>query len=421
MGNHIARTLGALAFVLCFSLPAAAKQVALVVGINAYEKLKPSGQLQTAVNDSRAMARTLRELRFEVIEANELDRKGFNQAWDRFLGRIEPGDTAVFFYAGHGVQIDNQNFLLPNDVPKPQSGRWELLKRESLSVAEFLKDLHAKGARLSLIILDACRDSPFGELSRGVGMARGLADVEPPRGTFLMFSAAAGQTALDSLGGDERETNSVYTRKLVPLMKLKGLTIRDLALRVRREVNQLAKTVGHDQWPAYRDELDGTSDYCLAGCEVATGSPSGGGTSPSGGRAVRGSMPTVSVVAAGREGCSQYAAKVAPQSVAALLTSKGYVVEPVGEFRVVVSCSYRDRLSAASGLTGLAATVELTASRVTDGARFAELSLEAEGFVERQSASDSLATDGRIAQAVQRAIVALGERIDVSGRAQARP
>lgn len=254
---------------LCTS--ASAKQVALVVGINTYEQLKPSGQLQTAVNDSRAVGKTLKELGFEVIEANDVDRKGFGKAWASFLGNIAPGDIAVFYFAGHGVQIDNQNYLLPSDIPRVRPGRWEQLKRESLSLAEFLKELHSSGARLSLVIVDACRDSPFGELSRSPIVPKGLATPDPPRGVFLMFSAAAGQTALDHLSDDDHETNSPYIRKLLPLMKRKGLILRDLAVQVRDEVTELAKTVDHEQWPAYRDELEGRTHYCLAGCDTPNG------------------------------------------------------------------------------------------------------------------------------------------------------
>jgi hypothetical protein len=130
------------------------------------------------------------------------------------IGRpIEPGDETAFFFAGHGVEISGQSYLLPRDVPKPQSGEASLVKNESLSVMQLLDDLQEKSPRVSLVILDACRDNPFAaDGTRSVGGTRGLARVEAPEGTFVMYSAGAGQTALDPLSDSDADANSVFTR-----------------------------------------------------------------------------------------------------------------------------------------------------------------------------------------------------------------
>jgi formylglycine-generating enzyme required for sulfatase activity len=143
-------------------------------------------------------------------------------------------------------------------------GRDELLRREALSLQEFLADLKEKGTRLNLVILDACRENPFEQVAgRSVGRIRGLAITEPPEGTFIMYSAGAGETALDALNDDDRNPNSVYTRHLLPLLKTPSLTLTDVAEQLRVSVRQIAATVQHRQTPAYYNQVLGR--VCLAG------------------------------------------------------------------------------------------------------------------------------------------------------------
>jgi TPR repeat protein len=247
----------------------AAKRVALVVGIDAYDNLREQEQLKKAVNDARAFGQALESLGYRVIGADNADRRGFNENWQKFLSAIEPGDEAAFFFAGHGIEIGGQNYLLPRDVPKPQSGEASLVKNESLSVTQLLADLQAEGPRVSLIILDACRDNPFaGDGTRSVGGTRGLARVEAPEGTFVLYSAGTGQAALDRLSDTDDNANSVFTRSLVPLIKTPGLPLQEVALKVREEVVALASSVGRKQTPAYYDQVIGR--FCVAGCEAGT-------------------------------------------------------------------------------------------------------------------------------------------------------
>jgi carboxyl-terminal processing protease len=190
------------------------------------------------------------------------------------LDKLAPGDTAAFYFSGHGVEIEGQNFLLPRDLPDVGYGRREQLRRESLSVSEFLLDLKKRRPQVSLVILDACRTDPFisPEL-RSVADKGGLASItDPPEGTFIMYSAGAGETALDRLpANDPDPTNSVYTRHLLPLLKTADLTLPELARRVRQNVHDLASRVPHIQRPAYYDGLIG--HYCVAGCAVSTPEP----------------------------------------------------------------------------------------------------------------------------------------------------
>lgn len=91
--------------------PAEAKRIALVVGINKYDNLPERQQLQRAINDSESIARTLKELKFEVVNGVDATRQGFNSLWQRFLDQIDPEDTVTFYFAGHGVEIEGLNFL----------------------------------------------------------------------------------------------------------------------------------------------------------------------------------------------------------------------------------------------------------------------------------------------------------------------
>ena len=244
----------------------AAKRVAFVVGIDAYDNLPAQEQLKKAVNDAHALGEALKGLGYQVVSADNADRRGFNESWQKFLSAVEPGDEAAFFFAGHGVEIAGQNYLLPRDVPKPQSGEASLVKNESLSVTQLLGDLQEKGPRVSLVILDACRDNPFAaDGTRSVGGTRGLARVDAPEGTFVMYSAGAGQTALDRLSDSDDNADSVFTRSLVPLLKTPGLGLQEVALKVREEVVALAKSAGFKQTPAYYDQVIGR--FCVAGCE----------------------------------------------------------------------------------------------------------------------------------------------------------
>ena len=161
---------------------------------------------------------------------------------------------------------------MPRDVPAIRPGRDEQLKRESISLQEIMADLEEKKVGLRLFIIDACRENPFARVAgRSLGKIRGLAVSEPPpEGTFVMYSAGAGQTALDRLNDEDMNPNSVYTRLLVPLLKSPGVVLTDVAKEVQSGVRDLAATVDHQQTPAYYDQVVGR--MCIAGgdCRPAT-------------------------------------------------------------------------------------------------------------------------------------------------------
>lgn len=242
----------------------AERRIALVVGIDSYVNLPDHQQLKKAVNDSKSISAALAGQGFKVFSAQNTSRIDFVRTWQRFLNQIERGDVVALFFAGHGVEIKGQNFLLPSDMPQVQGGEEEILKAASMSTDDLLEELQSRGARLNLIILDACRDNPFASATgRSIGGSRGLGHVQPASGTFIMYSAGIGQSALDRLSDDDQNENSVYTRELLPLLKQPGLSLLQMATRVRRRVRSSALQVNHNQVPAYYDEV--IRDFYLAG------------------------------------------------------------------------------------------------------------------------------------------------------------
>jgi Caspase domain/Bacterial SH3 domain len=247
----------------------AAKRLALVIGNNDYKEVP---KLEKAVGDSTAIGQKLAELGFDVTTALNLNRRDLNQALSKLYGKIEPGDTVLIQYSGHGVEIAGQNFLLPTDIPLPTEGGTDLLKSESLAVNTLVETLEQRGAGIRILIIDACRDNPFAASgTRGLGGTRGLANATTSKGTFIMYSAGAGQTALDRLDDSDTEPTSVYTRVLLGRLSSPAVKLRDLAASIRDDVEVLGKSVGHEQRPAYYDDLP--ENFSLAPGGAATDAP----------------------------------------------------------------------------------------------------------------------------------------------------
>jgi hypothetical protein len=261
---HITVVVGLI--LLCVGTPGRAeKRVALVIGNDRYVNLGVNEQLQKAVNDAHAVGGALRQIGFEVIEGENLDRRALVGRLNELTQRVAPGDTAFFFFSGHGVAIDGVNYILPADVPDIAAGQETLLKNEALAEQAIIGELTGRGVRVAIVVLDACRTNPFGRPGgKGVGVAKGLAPPPQVQGVFSLYAAASGQSALDRLYEGDPNPNSVFSRVLVPLLTKPGLDLRDLAYEVREEVARIARTGGYDQRPASYDETVGGRVY-LAG------------------------------------------------------------------------------------------------------------------------------------------------------------
>ena len=239
-----------------FAVPADQSQrLALVVGNDAYENLPP---LRKAVNDARAVGEALTKLGFDVTVLENASRRAINAKLVEFTGKVTPGDTALFFYAGHGVTMGGTNYLMPADTPAMSEGQEALIAAEGISADGILQQIQGRGAKVAMLVLDACRDNPFAKAGgRGVGGTRGLTLMTVPEGVFVLYSAGIGETALDRLNEEDADPNSVFTRTFVKLLGERGLTVHDIAKRTQHDVYQLAKSVSHSQMPAYYDQILG--------------------------------------------------------------------------------------------------------------------------------------------------------------------
>ncbi len=246
----------------------AAKRIALVVGINAYAHLPAQEQLLNAINDAKSVRSALKTLKFEVLYGENLSREAFVDKLFDFTSRISAGDTALFFYAGHGVGIKGGNYFLPADIKPPQSSRRleeDRIIAKSVSELAVLNNMKAAGARVAIAVLDACRNNPLASPGgRSLGGSRGFTRISPPSGVFSIYSAGFNQRALDRLPGEGSNVNSVFTRVFVKALRTPNLTLYELARATRRGVVALARSAGHEQVPAIYDQVVGDAIY-LAG------------------------------------------------------------------------------------------------------------------------------------------------------------
>jgi hypothetical protein len=288
----------AIAFSLAVSLlvlaaPAQAeKRVALVIGNNDYKNVP---KLQKAVNDARTMGDTLKQLGFTVMVAENQTRQAFSESLLAFDKAVGPGDTAFFFYAGHGFEIAGQNFLLPTDVPAAGEGQEELVRDASVLADRIIERLQNKNVRTAILVFDACRNNPFERSgTRALAGGGGLAPMtQLPEGVFSVFSAGPRQTALDRLSNSDDNPNSVFTRTFAKELLQPGENLVQVAQHTRRAVSEMAETVNHKQIPVYFDQM--VDDVFLNG--IAKGQPEAAKESakPSGPPQQVAALPPVSV------------------------------------------------------------------------------------------------------------------------------
>lgn len=202
------------------------RRVALVIG-NAQYKDAP---LTNPENDARLIGSTLRQLGFEVDLHLNLNAREFKRVLRDFGRRMDDDESAsVFFYAGHGMQIDRRNYLLPVDLNLRDEGE---IRDEAIDLQDaLLNRIDRVRPRARIFIIDACRDNPFGERTRSVRTASGLAEMAAP-GALIAFSAAPGRTAEDGPPG----TNSIYSRHLAQEMRAEGVEVEEMLKNVRVKV-----------------------------------------------------------------------------------------------------------------------------------------------------------------------------------------
>lgn len=228
-----------LALAICLVQPVSAepgRRVALVIGNNAYAGTKP---LANPVNDATAIAEKLKLLDFEVILATDIDRVGTIAAIGQFSRAIDGAGIALFFFAGHGMQLGGQNLLLPTDVSV--ESEWAL-RSSAIEAQEIVAEMERR-AEVSIAILDACRDNPYVDVAmrsidsdtRSVAIERGLGPMRlTGRGALIAYAAAAGDVAADGTGSHSPFTAALLEEIDEPNIEV-GLMFRHVARRVRDE------------------------------------------------------------------------------------------------------------------------------------------------------------------------------------------
>lgn len=233
------------------------KRVALVVGNAAY---RGGQQLPNAANDAEDLCKALRKLAFDVQCVRDVkSRRDFKRMVQDFRAKLGPGVAGLFYYAGHGIQVDGDNFLLPTEAVIDAR---EDVEDESLSLRYLMQTLDEAGNGFNLIILDACRNNPF---TRGFSRAtqRGLAPVsDAPSGSIVLYSTAANDVASDGARG---ERNSPFAKHLLSFIDKPGLTVETLIKRVSAAVQQETERISRRrQVPFTYGSF--TGEFCFAGC-----------------------------------------------------------------------------------------------------------------------------------------------------------
>jgi uncharacterized protein len=202
-------------------------RAALIIGNGDYAH-EPLSPLDNPLNDAREMNRRLAELGFDVTLMEDGDAAGMSRLVERISEVFPAGGVGVFYYAGHGVQYKGVNYLLPIDF---QLTTPDELPRKSLALNTILQAMNAAGIKVGIIILDACRESPFGAVSDAFG--QGLALVDAPGETLIAYATRPGGLAEDGIGA-----NSPYTGALISALELPNQSIYEVFAAVRARVSQ---------------------------------------------------------------------------------------------------------------------------------------------------------------------------------------
>lgn len=246
----------------CIALPAAAQErVALVVGNSAYQHVAP---LRNPTNDASDLTARLEGLGFTVFGGTDLDRRGLVQALIQFGRAAEKAEVALFFYAGHGLQVNGQNYLVPVDALVEFESEIDL---SLVSLSGVMQQLE-RGSRTNIVFLDACRDNPFAkQLARSMGnrsavaLNKGLGRIQSGSGTFIAFA-----TQPDAVAADGGGRNSPFTTALLSHIATPGQSISDMMIEVRNDV--IATTNGA-QVPWDSSSLTGRFSFAPGSASVS--------------------------------------------------------------------------------------------------------------------------------------------------------
>jgi hypothetical protein len=199
---------------------------ALIIGNSTYDHTSP---LRNPTNDARAISQTLSRLGFEVETLTDVNQRQMEQAINQFGDKLRNRrGVGLFYYAGHGMQVRGENYLLPIDI-NPRSAAD--IRYDAVPVGKLLGQMEEAANGMNLVILDACRNNPFNRNFRSTN--QGLAQVIAPTGSFISYATAPGEVAADGDGA-----NGLFTERLLKHMVVPGLKLEEVFKRVRVDVQQ---------------------------------------------------------------------------------------------------------------------------------------------------------------------------------------
>ena len=202
---------------------AAEARFALLIGNSDYQY---APDLRNAVNDATDLEQTLKQLGFQVMTVTNGERRVMEESIDRFVSSLSPGSVGLFHFSGHGMQIDEENYLIPVDFELKDEAS---VKYDAYSASRLHDRMAGSGSRLNIIILDACRNNGFATSRSG---SAGLAAMHAARGSFIAFATAPGSTASDNPSG----RNGLFTGYLIQALRRPGLKLDEVFNQVREGV-----------------------------------------------------------------------------------------------------------------------------------------------------------------------------------------
>jgi hypothetical protein len=218
------------------------RRIAFVLGNSGY-KIRP---LKNSRNDADDMSQTLRDSGFDVIDLRDANLPQMRAALREFGDKLMTYDVGLVYYSGHGVEVKGRNYFIPVNA---EIMREDEIADQGLDVSLILEKMNTAGKGVNILIVDACRDDPFGRSFRS--SSRGLAQMDAPRGTIIAYATSPGKVASD---GDPRERNSPYTKNLVKAMQQPNKPIEQVFKEVRRAVQEETK---NQQTPWENTSLSG--------------------------------------------------------------------------------------------------------------------------------------------------------------------
>ncbi len=233
------------------------RRIALVVGNSNYRN---QGVLPNPLNDANDMAEALEALGFEVVKVVDGDKKAMDTALEKFASQLDRGGVALFYYAGHGIQVDGENYLIPVDAVLNNE---KDVNYEALPVGKVQNTMEYTDVKI--IILDACRNNPFGRRWTRSTQNPGLAQINGLTGSFIAFATSPGKYAEDGNG-----KNGTFTSYILKYIKMPNLSIDDLFKQVRQDVSS---ATDKRQVPWVSTSLIGDFSFNLQSTTTAVNTP----------------------------------------------------------------------------------------------------------------------------------------------------